>query len=291
MDLRTELPNVATHRQGDRRAPHKPLLLLLALAKVQQGERLLDYAEVYQRLKDLLESFGNGTPPRPHYPFWRLQNDARGQIWEVTRLDEVGAPNAAGDVGHTTLLDAQAQGGFRSEVYQELQSDFGLTSDLAAAILEKHFETSLHEEILDAVGFEWKPAMLPPRSPEFRAELIRLYQGQCAMCGYNGQLGTAFLGLEAAHVKWRAYGGPDHPTNGLLLCSLHHKALDRGAMGLTVDKEILVSQHIRGNDEVVQLIRRFSWKSLRTPQEPDACVANEFIDWHRDQVFKDPEMQ
>ena len=37
------------------------------------------------------------------------------------------------------------------------------------------------------------------------------------------------FGLEAAHITWHAGDGPDLVPNGLVLCTLHHKALDRGA--------------------------------------------------------------
>ena len=48
-------------RRGER-APHKPLLLLLALGRVlRMEERLAPYMQVESRLTDLLKNFG---PPR-----------------------------------------------------------------------------------------------------------------------------------------------------------------------------------------------------------------------------------
>ena len=37
---------------------------------------------------------------------------------------------------------------------------------------------------------------------------------------------------------------PDEVSNGLLLCSFHHVALDRGALGLSPEHRILVSKHV-----------------------------------------------
>lgn len=37
-------------KKGDQRAPHKPLLLLLALGKVQQGTQWIAYSEVKDKL-------------------------------------------------------------------------------------------------------------------------------------------------------------------------------------------------------------------------------------------------
>ena len=60
--------NISRWSKGNDYAPHKPLVLLLALAKLQLGEeRLFLYSDVEGKIKDLLrrgaqvESFGVGT--------------------------------------------------------------------------------------------------------------------------------------------------------------------------------------------------------------------------------------
>jgi hypothetical protein len=50
------------------------------------------------------------------------------------------------------------------------------------------------------------------------------------MCGYDGQLETVSVAVEAAHVRWWAYDGPDDLANGLALCSLHHRVFDHGVV-------------------------------------------------------------
>ncbi|MBJ6610750.1 MAG: hypothetical protein JG718_10360 [Candidatus Thiothrix moscowensis] len=67
--------------QGDRRAPHKPLLLLLALARVQQGKsRLMSFTEIEVLLEKVITAFGPNRPPHPEYPFWHLKSE---EIWEI----------------------------------------------------------------------------------------------------------------------------------------------------------------------------------------------------------------
>jgi putative restriction endonuclease len=39
------------------------------------------------------------------------------------------------------------------------------------------------------------------------------------------------VGIEAAHIRWFNFGGPDELTNGLALCFRYHKHLDRGVLG------------------------------------------------------------
>ena len=63
--------NLHAWKRGGQRAPHKPLLLLLALGRViNNEERLVSYVDIERRLKELLRRFG---PPRnafhPQFPF------------------------------------------------------------------------------------------------------------------------------------------------------------------------------------------------------------------------------
>src|SRR5262249_28419328 len=67
---------------GAERAPHKPLLVLYALARWSRGVQPdVPFADVDRDLTPLLREFG---PPRrrlhPEYPFWYLRNDG---VWVV----------------------------------------------------------------------------------------------------------------------------------------------------------------------------------------------------------------
>ena len=69
-------------KRGDVRAPHKPLLVLYALGRLQAGsDRLIPYSEIDGPLTRLLDEFG---PPRrsahPELPFYHLQTDG---VWEI----------------------------------------------------------------------------------------------------------------------------------------------------------------------------------------------------------------
>ena len=54
----------------------------------------------------------------------------------------------------------------------------------------------------------------------------RAWDRQCAFCGYDGQITGASVAIEAAHVRWFAFNGPDALDDGLALCALHHKLFD-----------------------------------------------------------------
>ena len=81
-DLTDRFASVTVWRAGGQRAPHKPLLILWSLARLQRGEdRLVPFADVYDPLKKLLRDFG---PPRTsfhlEYIFWHLQSDG---LWVI----------------------------------------------------------------------------------------------------------------------------------------------------------------------------------------------------------------
>lgn len=84
-EIRRRVDAINVWKRGDQRAPHKPLLLLLALAKLSRGEpRLIPYVEIDPKLTELLREFG---PVRKayhsEYPFWRTcakySKDIRGR--------------------------------------------------------------------------------------------------------------------------------------------------------------------------------------------------------------------
>jgi len=264
---------------GDRRAPHKPLLLLIALARLQRGEeQWLRFAEIEEPFRELLEQFGpGGGAGRLVFPFWRLRNDG---VWSIPEEPQL-APlqNTAGDVPIVALRSLNARGGLRADLFEHLRARPELANTLARQILEDGFPPSLHESILEAVGFPWTVGRRR-RDPRFREEILRIYERRCAVCGYDGRLGTADLAIEAAHIKWHAAGGPDEPENGLALCSFHHVALDRGALSLDDELRILVSQHVNGHSQTEELLLRFAGASLRRPQRgaPDPEAA--FLTWH-----------
>src|SRR6266498_2400824 len=80
--LLARFDDLSIWRQGDQRAPHKPLLVLYALGRWQRGKAEVTFAEAEPGLTALLREFG---PPRksahPEQPFWRLQRDG---VWNVT---------------------------------------------------------------------------------------------------------------------------------------------------------------------------------------------------------------
>ena len=267
------------------RAPHKPLLVLLALARVQRREsRLMTFDEVEEPLRRLLEDFG---PPRksyhPEFPFWHLQSDG---IWEV-EADDLVMRKGSSSPTVRSLRDHEAEAGLVAEVYDNLLGDTRLVVQAAEEILDSYFPPSIHEDLLAAVGLDVRTARVQKaRDPEFRLEVLRAYEYRCAMCGYEGWLDTTPVGLDAAHVRWFAYDGPDTLDNALALCALHHRAFDRGVVSLDLKRRIMVSRLFRGTGSAHALIVDLAGRPVDAPQQGLSRPSDDHLLWHHREVFK-----
>jgi putative restriction endonuclease len=279
-------------QRGSERAPHKPLLVLLALGALSRGERSLSFAEVETKLGALLKEFG---PPRkathPEYPFWRLQKDVG--LW-VVEVDQALRARQSGDDAPTVgeLRAAHARGAFSQNVQEELLKE---PSSLGAAVhelLEDNFPETLHQDIKDAVGFVEPEVGLETsqrrrRDPNFRNAVLVAYQYRCAVCGLDLRVGTVSVGLDAAHIKWHQARGPDTVNNGMTLCTLHHKLLDFGAFTIASDHRVLVSEHVNGSRAIDEVLMRHHGVAVSVPRRSEEHPSPEFLHWHRREVFKE----
>lgn len=286
-ELKQRMANLKMWQRGDQRAPHKPLLLLYALGRCLRGQdRFIPYVDVDRDLRKLLSEFG---PPRkslhPENPFCRLQNDG---IWELWGAESLQGEGSAMDISKTQLLRYNVHGGFTQQIYRLLISDRQLVTELVTQILEANFPATYHEDLLQAVGIELvdKAAEVKPRDPYFRNKVLRAYEYQCAVCGFNVRLGDSLIALEAAHIKWHQAGGPDLENNGIALCSMHHKLFDRGAFTITDDMVMKVSEIAHGTVGFKEWLMAFHGREITPPQRPTYYPESSFVQWHLREVFK-----
>lgn len=282
-------------QRGDRRAVHKPLLVLLALAKVGVGgTATIDWNDAEPKLKQLLEEFGpDGSGNSRHYPFWHLQTDG---LWQLQGPAELLARPAAASPTLTELRSNHVRGGFPPAVRDALQRDPQLVATIAQRIVEAHFPESIRGEVLAAVGLPVDlsgaasaPESIRRRDPAFREKVLLAYQYRCGVCGHDLRLGRQTIGLEAAHIKWFQAHGPDAVPNGIALCSLHHKVFDLGAFTILPGSyQMIFSQHLNGSLDAAGKMLAYHGASLILPQSAEYLPQPEFLQWHRKEVFKSP---
>lgn len=291
---------VEPHRAGELRAPHKPLLLLLALGRVATGkERLARYdAEIDPRLSWLLRKFGHARtkPENTHHPFGRLRRDGLWEIPEDATLSVTGSD----DLLKTELRGRNVRGGFPESHYNLLRRDPETVERAAAYLLARFFPVTLHLAIRDAVDLPAGMVLqsvpgylirrLRRRDPKFRRAVLEAYQQRCAVCDLDMEIDQDFFGLEAAHIHWHCFEGPDEVSNGLALCRVHHAALDWGAIGLSPSGghqlKLLVSQRLKGTSQAFQQLVASSGQPLRPPQERSQLPDATFVKWHSENVFR-----
>ena len=243
----------------------------------------------------LLRHFG---PPRkahhPEYPFGRLVSDGLWEIPDVASLRRT----KGGDLVRRDLIDRGIVGGLPEPLYRLLASDPGSAQRAARHILNGHFPVSMHQHILEAVGLRdaadnQELAQRTDRDPHFRLAVLTAYERRCAICDFDLRLEDDLLGLEAAHIRWHSHGGPDRVTNGLALCTFHHGAFDRGAIGLerageATDYRVVVSQYVHGTSPAVRWLLDYHGRPLRPPQASAGKPDETHVAWHGKQVFRAP---
>jgi putative restriction endonuclease len=278
---------LTTWSRKNERAPHKPLLLLLALGLFSQGVRSVPYVRYEEKLVELLREFG---PTRrslhPEYPFWRLCNDG---IWEVNAYSEMRRRVSSNDIPRTELRAANATGRFPLELQRLFARQPELISHVAQLLLTAHFPDSLHRDILDAVGLSIDVSRISSRKrdPNFRNAVLTAYRYRCAVCGLDLRIGNITIALEAAHIQWHQANGPDLVENGIALCSIHHKLFDLGAFTLDPALQVLVSEQVHGTGQFEQTLLQHHGQKLSPPLRTEDRPHQPFLRWHRVEVFKE----
>jgi putative restriction endonuclease len=283
------LLSLQQYRQGGDgdRAPHKPLLVLLALHRLAEtGSSDLAWSETSDQLADLIAEFGpaskTGRAQSAAYPFTRLRRDGVWHLSADVPFDAV-----------TPLRDGDVHGRLDSAIERELLAHPDLLASTVRGIVDAQFPSTLAPDVLIAVGFDpealgapgTQPAeVVRRRSAQWRRAVIEAWDGACAFCGFDGSLAGAPVGIEAAHVRWFNFGGPDELDNGLALCALHHKLFDRGALGLSDKHRVVVSSAFRavGSGRSVYDLHGHELRARPGAQLP----APDHVRWHATQVFK-----
>ena len=213
-----------------------------------------------------------------------MQNDG---IWEVSDADKI-RQTASGDAYITDLRNYNVSGGFNKTISEQLQNDSELTFEIIHSLLDAHFPTSFHEDILQSVDIELPLQAFDTRTrtSNFRKNVLRAYEYKCAVCRFDVKLGDSPIALDACHIKWQKAGGPDEAVNGLALCVMHHKLFDRGAYTLSKQWQILVSDDAHGTKGFQEWLMDFHGEKINFPQRQSYYPELEFIGWHVNEVFQ-----
>ena len=97
----------------------------------------------------------------------------------------------------------------------------------------------------------------------FRGRVLPAYRSQCAIC----QLKEIRL-LDAAHILGDSDDHGDAVvSNGLSLCSIHHRAFDHDLVGVSPDLKVRVAQRLLEDEDgpMLDLLKRFDREPIVVP--------------------------
>jgi len=293
-DVLGRLASLRQHRRGGQRSPHKPLLVLLALGRLRAtGSSELPWSAAEPALAELISEFGppseTGPAQSAAYPFTRLRADGIWVLDQDVQMDLV-----------RPLADRHVVGRFEDSVEAALRADPELVRSAARSLVLSNFPDTIAADVLEAVGLDAESVLglapdadsvpLPPvgerrRDPAWRSAVLRAWDRQRAFCGYDGQIGGASAGIDAAHVRWFSFDGPDALDNGLALCVLHHKLFDLGVLGLDAGLRVLVSAVFNARTPSGRAVYELHMRELKA-RPGTVMPAAGHVSWHAREVFK-----
>ena len=283
-----ELAKIKVNKSGAMVSLHKPLLLLLTIADVIQGKsNEFKFREIEEHLKLLLGKYGlkNTKALKPEYPFVYLGSSPT--LWKCS-IDKSMLKNPD-SVTRAEALEAVAK--FEDNFYSFLQ-DLQQAKALVWQLLIEFWPEAYHEDLLRDLGLDGllnetivQEVQKQRRGRLFVEEVLDSYERQCAICNQSIRLGDALIGIDACHVKPIQHFGDDHITNGIALCKIHHWALDRGAISISENRDLLISPKLNGS-RINEHFHEFAQKPIFLPRNSSFHLNEENVSYHRKYVFE-----
>jgi len=285
---------------------------MLALTRLlSTGTSALTWLEVHRKLAALITAFGpsskTASAQAAAYPFTRLRSDGLWTLIPDVPMDRVTPLQEQAVVGQ---LEAGLQVWLLAHPHVALQAvhELAVTNFAPTVIPDVLAAIGLDADTLDLPGTATADLLDGPpndaatlladdarrsptdrkRSTAWRHQVLLAWDRACAFCGYDGQLLNTPVGLEAAHIRWFQFSGPDDVDNGLALCSLHHKLFDRGVLGLTTNLRVQVSAAFTARSPAARGIYALHQQTLVQERPGHTTPSPEHLRWHQRQIFKAP---
>lgn len=289
--------NLSVWERKGERAPHKPVMLLFALAELKRGKTSVLYSEAEKPVEGVLEAI---LPLRKsfhaHYPFWYLKTEDKGsglKIWDIHNAGDIRFRKGKSEPLKSELRRYHTEAGFSGEVLSLFKRSPDMINVTIQILLDAQFPKTIQEEICAMLGIDYdelsdfvvvNASPKKARDPKFRDKILIAYRGECAVCGYSLRVKDKLVGVEAAHIRWHQADGPDIESNGLCLCSTHHILFDRGAYTIDENLQVRVSDRITG-PSIAEIMTNFDKAGIRLPQRESQHPSAEFLHWHANQVL------
>jgi putative restriction endonuclease len=138
----------------------------------------------------------------------------------------------------------------------------GQVIDLGAGPTPAHIDDPIERQ------YEFRETRTRVHRAHFRRLVLRPYDKQCAICSLRQE-----RLLDAAHIigDLEEHGEPV-VSNGLSLCSIHHRAFDNQLVGVSPDYEVHVSRRLLEDDDgpMLELLKQCHRQPLLVPKQRSA---------------------
>ena len=258
----------------------------------------MSYREVSSLFDGLLRKFSNRYEKNgAKYPFYALRTEGIWELSEAVPIQKNNKPSLS------DLHNINPAGGFNPSVLQLLEQRPELIDVAAVVLLRNQYPDSYHQDILKAVGLssayteanevDWLTSISDlyevtreqnARDPKFRRKVLDAYNSQCAICGYDISI-AGNPSVEAAHILWHAYKGPNKVHNGIALCPTHHYAFDRGGITIQNNFRLQISAQTSSDSESKYLEQYQDKTLIRLPAHRQDYPKEDYLEWHRAEVF------
>lgn len=115
----------------------------------------------------------------------------------------------------------------------------------------------------------------------FRVLITDNFERRCAVTGEK-----TLPVLQAAHILPVTKGGQHRPDNGLLLRSDLHTLFDLGYVTVTPDFKLAVSRELKNEWSNGRVYYEMHNQAIRLPPRTADQPSREFLEWHRDTLFR-----
>lgn len=287
---------IRKHKKEGVFSPHKAITILIALSNIYKCKKLIEYNKDRNKIEEIITEITH-KKSNCLYPLIRLVSDNNSyNIWKTE--PKVLPLNKSGDLNISDAINLDFKAGFSEEIYNFLSKNPTVLQKLIFDIIDDNFPSTLFDFLIhgleidqapiNSINSEIKQVVInkKARDPKFPQKILALYDNRCAFCQLKIFYRSKPISIEAAHIKWNAYGGECHETNGIALCPTHHFTLDKGVWTINHNFEIQLSPNALVDEKTDVQFKQFKGKSvlsniINKRLKPD----EKNIEWHLKNIF------
>jgi putative restriction endonuclease len=283
-------------------APHKSILLLSIIKRIEKGEiknnKIYIDPDLVATFKDLWYQLVHSTSFSANFalPFYHLKSDG---FWHLhTRIGREILLTASHSIKSFTHLKEVVDYATINDDLFELFTNQHTREVLKQTLLSTYFPTthklSANNELITTIInqiLHEPPALYKSKAASFdeeeifirggvfKKEIPKIYNYTCCISGMRITSDNEVQMIDACHIVPFSESGDDTISNGLSLCPNLHRAFDRGLIGLNEEYCVIVKPFHEGDNSYS--IKQFQGRRISLPKQREFFPALNNLIKHR----------